>query len=144
MTPLNLAGFKEKYIIEIPELDEQHKLFFEMLGKIGETIPDLYQPLDDEQVDDVIDIVSELREYALLHFRTEEGYMQEVNYPGLQEQRKEHNRFITDVIRMEAELMNGSSMPAIKIHNFMHDWYRDHIMELDRPFSIFYNKNKAS
>ncbi len=143
MSPtLNLAGFTKEYLIEIPELDEQHKQFFDLLSKISEIMPDLYKPLDDDEVDEIVDVIGELREYALLHFRTEEGYMNEVAYPGLPAQRKEHNRFITDVIRMEAELMNGSSMPAIKIRNFMHDWYRDHIMTLDKPFSEFYNKNK--
>ncbi len=87
--------------------------------------------------------MSELREYALLHFRTEESYMQETAYPGLAKQKQAHNRFITDVIRMEAELMNGSAIPAIKIRNFMHDWYRDHILELDKPFGKFYKENKA-
>ncbi len=101
----------------------------------------MYRALDDDEVDELIDVVSELRDYAMDHFRTEESYMREVNYPGLPVQKKEHNRFITDVIRMEAELMNGSAMPAIKIRNFMHDWYRDHILNLDKPFSKFYKEN---
>lgn len=139
---LNLAGFSEEYIIDIQELDDQHKRFFELLESIGNVVDDLYKPLDDDEVDQIMDITSELRDYALLHFRTEEDYMKEVDYPGLKKQKSEHNRFITDVIRLEAELMNGSAMPAAKIRNFMHDWYRDHILTLDKPFSEFYNKNK--
>ena len=142
ISKLNLAGFTEEYVVNIPEIDEQHKEFFDLLGKIETVAPDLYKVMDDDEVDDIVDVISELRDYALLHFRTEESYMQECNYPGLSDQKKEHNRFITDVIRMEAELMNGSAMPAIKIRNFMHDWYRDHIMEMDKPFSEFYSKNK--
>jgi len=143
MPPFSLAGFTDEYLIDIQELDEQHRTFFDLLEKIGATVSDFYKPLDDDEVDDVIDIMSELREYALLHFRTEESYMQETAYPGLAKQKQAHNRFITDVIRMEAELMNGSAIPAIKIRNFMHDWYRDHILELDKPFGKFYKENKA-
>jgi len=144
MSPkLNLAGFSAEYVMNIPEIDEQHEHFFDMLGTIAEAVPDMYRPLEEDEVDAVADVISELRDYALLHFRTEEAYMQEVNYPGLAAQRKEHNRFITDVIRLEADLMKGLSMPAIKIRNFMHDWYRDHIMTLDKPFSDFYNKNNS-
>ena len=138
---LNLAGFKDDYLVNIPEIDEQHKTFFELLDKIGTVTPDMYKPLDDDEVDEIVDILDELRDYAMLHFRTEESYMREVDYPGLDAQKKAHNRFITDVIRLEADLMNGSVVPAIKIRNFMHDWYRDHIMDLDKPFSEFYNKN---
>jgi hemerythrin len=141
MSPkLNLAQFSAEYVLDIAEIDEQHKSFFELMNKIGSVTDDLYKPLDDDEVDDVIDVLDELRDYALLHFRTEESYMQEVAYPGLSKQKREHNRFITDVIRLEAELMNGSAMPAIKIQNFMHDWYREHILELDKPFSVFYKK----
>jgi len=141
LAKLNLAGFKEEYLMDIPEIDDQHKTYFEMLDKLGDVTSDLYKPLDDDEVDEVVDILNELRDYAMLHFRTEETYMKDVNYPGLSAQKKEHNRFITDVIRMEADLMNGSIVPLIKIQNFMHDWYRDHIMNLDKPFSEFYSKN---
>lgn len=139
---LNLAGFSDEYLVGVEEIDEQHEEFFTLLDKIATVVPDLYKQLDDDEVDDLVDIMGELRDYALLHFRTEEDYMKEVDYPGTRKQRSEHNRFITDVIRMEAELMNGSAMPAIKIRNFMHDWYRDHILTLDKPFGDFYKKNK--
>lgn len=138
---LNLAGFTKEYITDINEIDEQHQEFFDMLSKIESTFPDLYQPLDDDGVDDLVDILSGLRDYSLHHFGIEEGYMQEVDYPGLKAQKVAHNKFITDVIRMEAELMNGSSMPPIKVRNFISEWYREHIINLDKPFGEFYNKN---
>jgi hemerythrin len=140
---LNLAGFTEEYIVGVEELDEQHKGFFTLLDKIGEATPDMYKPMDDDAADAVIDVLDELRDYAMLHFRTEEAYMQEIGYPGLAKQKIEHNRFITDLIRMQGELMNGSLVPAIKIRNFMHDWYRDHILTLDRPFGQTYKNSKG-
>ncbi len=138
---LNIAGFTKEYVVGIPEIDEQHETFFQMLDKINDVVPDMYKPLDEDEVDDLVDVVGGLRDYALEHFRTEEFYMQEVDYPGIGEQQKEHNRFITDVIRLEAELMNGAALPAIKVRNFMLDWYRDHILNLDKPFSEFYKEN---
>jgi len=142
MSPtLNLAGFSKEYVMEIDEIDEQHETFFEMLAKIDDITPDLYKPMDEDEVDDILDIMSELRDYALHHFGTEEGYMQEMDYPGLDKQKAAHNKFITDVIRLEAELMNGSSMPPIKIRNFIAEWYRDHILNLDKPFGKFYKEN---
>ncbi|MFH1915619.1 MAG: hemerythrin family protein [Pseudomonadota bacterium] len=137
-----LAGFTQEYLVGIEELDEQHKTFFTLLDAIGKAVPDLYRPLCEAEADAVIDVLGELRDSALLHFRTEEGYMQEIEYPGLARQKREHNRFITDVIRMEGELMNGTIMPAITIRNFMHDWYCDHILTLDKPFGQTYKKIK--
>lgn len=143
MTPkLNIGGFTKEYLLGIPEIDEQHETFYNMLAKVGESVSDMYKPLDDDEVDALIDVMGQLRDYALIHFGTEESYMKEVGYPGLAEQKKEHNRFLSDVIRMEAELMNGSSIPAIRVHNFVHQWYREHILEHDKPLGEFYKNNK--
>ncbi|BCS90062.1 bacteriohemerythrin [Pseudodesulfovibrio sediminis] len=139
---LNLAEYTKEYVIGIEELDEQHQSFFEMLTKIDAVAPDLYRPMDEDEADDILDILGELRDYALHHFGTEEGYMQEVKYPGLKAQKAAHNKFITDVIRMEAEIMNGSSMPPIKIRNFITEWYGEHILTMDKPFGTFYSKTE--
>ncbi len=81
MPPFSLAGFTDEYLIDIQELDEQHRTFSIFSKNRCHGIR-FYKPLDDDEVDDVIDIMSELREYALLHFRTEESYMQETAYPA--------------------------------------------------------------
>lgn len=131
----------EELVLDIPEIDEQHQTFHELMSKIGQVVPDMYKPMGDDQVDDVIDVLYDLREFAMLHFRTEEDYMSEVDYPELEQQISEHERFLTDLTRMEAELMNGSAIPAIKVFNFLNDWYQDHIRNLDKPFGEFYSKN---
>ncbi|MEF2229574.1 MAG: hemerythrin family protein [Pseudodesulfovibrio sp.] len=140
---LNLAGFSREYLIGIPELDDQHQTFFTMLDRIAEVAPDLCRPLEEAEADALVDIIGELREYALLHFRTEEGCMKEADYPGLDEQKKDHNRFITAVIRMEGEILNGMAVPPIKARNFMHDWCRDHILNMDKRFGEFQKQNKG-
>lgn len=141
-TNSNRPDFPDAIYLGIPDLDRQHEAFFTMLAKVGGVTNDLYKVLDDDEVDDVLDILYDLRDYALEHFGTEEGFMKEVDYPGLDVQKAEHNRFISDVIRMEAELMNGSAIPAIKVHNFVHDWLHHHIAEYDQPFGEFYKKKK--
>ena len=139
----NSADFKKEYTIGIPELDEQHETFFTLLDTIADVAPDLYKPLDDDEADDLMDVLGKLRDHALLHFRTEESCMEEADYPGLDDQEEAHDRFMADLTRMEAEVMNGTAMPAIKIRNFVHDWLRDHLLELDRPFGEFLSRNKA-
>ena len=134
--------FPESLHLGIPDLDEQHETFFAMLARVGDAVPDLYKVLDDDEADDVLDVLADLRDYALEHFGVEEGYMREVDYHDLSVQKAEHNRFISDVTRMEAELMNGTAIPAIKIHTFMHEWLEQHITEHDRPFGDYYHNNK--
>jgi hemerythrin len=139
---INLAAFPKEYLMNIAELDEQHETYFTMLAKVRDVIPDLYKVLDDDEVDELLDVVGDLRDYAFDHFGIEEAYMKEVDFPGLAAQKAGHNRFISSVIRMEAELMNGTAVPAIKIYNFMNDWFREHILKDDKPFGDFYLRNK--
>ena len=82
----------EELVLDIPEIDEQHQTFHEMMSKIGRLVPDMYKPMDDDQVDDVVDALYDLREFALLHFRTEEDYMSEVDYPELEQQKSEQQK----------------------------------------------------
>lgn len=139
----NSADFTPDCIIDIREIDEQHQRFFEILGRIATVADDLYRPLDDDGVDSALDIMAELREYARDHFGTEEGYMEEVDYPGLEGHKAAHEKFLDDLIRMEGELLNGSSVPPVKVRAFLGGSCRDHILTMDKPFGDFYNKNSG-
>jgi hemerythrin len=75
------------------------------------------------------------------HFSFEENLMDEADYPGLDDQQDAHERFLDDITRMEAELMNGTSVPPVKIHGFLADWFADHIREMDFPFAEFRKKS---
>jgi len=138
----NPAGFSPEYKVDIPEIDEQHATFFAMLARIDTVADDLYRPLEDDGVDEVLDIMDEIRKHAQDHFGTEEGYMEEVGYPGLDDHRTAHERFLDGIVRMEGELLNGSAVPPVKIRTFLADSCRDHILSMDKPFGQFYNKNK--
>ncbi|BDQ35117.1 bacteriohemerythrin [Pseudodesulfovibrio portus] len=141
-TTRNSAGFSPECEVSIPEIDEQHATFFDMIERIGTVADDLYRPLDDDAVDEALDIMAEIREHAQAHFGTEEGYMQEVDYPGLDDHRTAHERFLDDIARLEGELLNGSAVPPIKVRTFLTESCRGHILSMDKPFGQFYNKNK--
>ena len=138
----NTAEFSTECEVNIPEIDEQHATFFDMLGRIDSVTDDPYRPLDDDGVDEVLDIMAEIREYAQGHFGTEEGYMEEVEYPGLDDHKTAHERLLDDIARIEGELLNGSAVPPIKVRTFLAESCRDHIQSMDKPFGQFYNKNK--
>ena len=70
-----------------------------MLGKIESVTDDLYRPLDDDTLDDALDIMAEIREFAQEHFGIEEGYMKEVDYPGLEDHKAAHDKLLDHIIR---------------------------------------------
>lgn len=138
----NLAEFSPEYEVNIREIDEQHAVFFDILDRIKTVADDLYRPLDDDTLDDFLDIMAEIRELTQEHFGAEEGYMEEVGYPDLDDHKAAHDKFLDDIIRLEAELLNGSSLPPVKIRAFLAESCLDHIRFMDMPFGEFYNKDK--
>lgn len=137
------AGFSAQHALGIPDIDKQHEAIFNLLEKIGTVSNDGYRPLDDDEVDVLLDILIELREQALDHFGTEEGYMLEADYPGRDDHATAHEHFIDDVTRFEVELMNGSAIPPVTIRAAMIDWYSEHILGMDKPFGDFYKKTNT-
>ena len=138
---LKPAEFSPELALGIPELDEQHEALLGMLGRIGAVSPDMYSQLDDGETDEVLDIMNDVRDLAMQHFSFEENLMDEADYPGLDDQQDAHERFLDDITRLEAELMNGTSVPPVKIHGFLADWFADHIREMDFPFAEFRKKS---
>jgi hemerythrin len=133
----NPAGFSPELALGIPELDDQHQALFDMLGRIDAVSPDMYRQLDDDETDEMLDIMNDLKDSAMQHFSFEENLMDEADYPGLDDQQDAHERFLDDLTRVEAELMNGTSVPLVKIHGFLADWFDEHIREKDLHFAKF-------
>jgi hemerythrin len=138
----NPPGFSPELTLDIPELDDQHKALFAMLGRIGAVSPDIYRQLDDDETDRVLDIMNDLKDSVMQHFSFEENLMDEADYHGLDDQQDAHERFLDDITRMEAELMNGTSVPPVKIHGFLADWFDGHIREMDLPFAKFRKESR--
>ncbi|MEZ7196886.1 bacteriohemerythrin [Pseudodesulfovibrio karagichevae] len=133
----NPAGFSPELTLGISELDAQHEALFAMLGRIDAVSPDMYRQLDDDETDEMLDIMNDLKDSVMQHFSFEENLMDEADYPGLDEQQDAHERFLDDITRVEAELMNGTSVPPVKIHGSLADWFDAHIREMDLPFAKF-------
>ena len=140
-TKPNPAGFSTKHVLGIPEIDEQHETIFSLLDRIGNISAHGYRPLDDDEVDRLLDVLTELRESALTHFGTEEAFMQELDYPVLEAHATAHEHFLDDLTRLEGELMNGSAIPPVTMRGFLAEWYGEHILDMDKPLGDFYKKN---
>ena len=72
-----MIQWKDDYCTGIAPIDEQHKELFSIANRIydllkNDLIPDKY--------DSIVAIIGELQSYTRYHFKTEEDYMQRINY----------------------------------------------------------------
>ena len=87
------------------------------------------------------EILIEMAEYALYHFKAEEDFMEKLDFPRIEKQRLAHQGFITKIEETQI-LLDGKKLEAIKIilklNNYLQLWLIDHIQGMDKDIGIFY------
>ena len=121
---------KEEYKIGVEQIDEQHKKLFELADKAYMLLTDKFS-LD--KYDKIVGIVEELKEYTIFHFKSEEEYMESINYKRLFTQKIEHEKFIKTLDTIDLiHLDRNQDESLVKMLNFLNEWLTEHILRNDK------------
>lgn len=116
--------------VGVPEIDEQHKSLVAMLN----TLHDAASTDGDKSIVPVI--ITRLKEYALMHFATEERCMKRNKYPELLDHMSEHAFFVSKVKDFTATNVDEVNMlPAVL--DFLKKWLVEHISSVDIKMGRF-------
>ncbi|MBU3188277.1 hemerythrin family protein [Clostridium bowmanii] len=116
--------------IGIDIIDAQHKHLFE-IGNQAYAL--LKNGLQTDKYDDVNLIVEDLRNYTKYHFKCEEEYMLKINYPGYEEQKREHTNFIKRLEEINLNNVDTNHQEYIEdLLHFVFEWILEHILEKDK------------
>lgn len=111
-------------------IDAQHKHLFEIGNKAYAL---LKNGLQTDKYGDIILIVEELRNYTKYHFKCEEEYMIKINYPGYEEQKKDHINFIKELEKINLYNVDKNQQKYVEdLLHFVFGWILEHIIEKDR------------
>jgi hemerythrin len=125
--------FKEEYKIGIDNIDAEHRKLFQIADRAYETLMDDFIP---DKYDYIVDILSELKEYAATHFRHEEEYMMSIHYKRLISQKASHDEFIEKISEYDLQHLDENQKEAIlEILDFLNDWLVNHILKSDKLIS---------
>ncbi len=125
-----MLQWKDEYCTGIAPIDEQHKELFSIANRIydllkNDLIPDKY--------DSIVAIISELQNYTRYHFKTEEDYMQQINYRRFLSQKAAHNEFLAKMDAIDlGKIDNSQNQYLIEILDFVLDWLAGHIVKADK------------
>jgi hemerythrin len=123
----------DKYSVNIQVIDQQHKGLFKVLG-------DLYDGLGKEEEKEFLEaIIRELVQYAVEHFKTEEVFMRQYDFPGYEAHKKEHEDFKAKVASFQEDLLAGKITLSVEVMVFLTDWLGHHILETDKEFGPYLN-----
>jgi hemerythrin len=123
----------ESLSVGIAQIDEQHKEWFRRAENLFEAGK---QGKAKEYIGEMLEF---LDRYTKKHFADEERYMQQIGYPGLDEQKKAHAAFISQLakLRDDYESSSGSISVIIAANKIVIDWLTKHISNLDRKIGEF-------
>lgn len=93
--------WKDKYKVGVPLIDEQHQ---ELFRRVEEFIVALRSDNPwEEKLDKVRETLDFMKVYVVEHFRAEEEYQAQVQYPGLRDHSKIHSDFAGEVVEFEQQ-----------------------------------------
>jgi hemerythrin len=124
-----MGSWNGKYKVGIEIIDEQHKQLFNILDRCFEV---LFKRKDKDNYDDIIQILEELKDYAVYHFSTEENFMQKNNYTKFLSHKFAHDSFIEKINSFDPYNIDKDQDKAVKeIFEFVSMWIKNHIIDID-------------
>jgi hemerythrin len=92
----------------------------------------LYSAIENHQDKALIGkVIDNLIVYYQVHFQREEKEMLRINYPGYQEHKDAHDKFVHEVHLLKKNLDRGEPISATQVGKMLSDWLRNHIVKID-------------
>ncbi|HCW05722.1 MAG TPA: bacteriohemerythrin [Clostridium sp.] len=122
--------WKDEYCIGIDKIDNQHKHLFEIGNRAYDLLNDQFR-LD--KYDRIVEIIEELRQYTIYHFKSEEEYMQSISYKKFFSQKVQHDYFIKKINEVDLSEIDENQDAYLKdLLAFVFEWILKHILEEDK------------
>ena len=127
-------AFTEEYYTGIKLVDEEHAVLFEIIKRANDLIKEelLY-----DKYDEIMSVLDELRDYTVKHFTDEEEYMANINYEGLELQKKTHQMFVDKLNDINLDDMDDNQQQyLVELVDFLLMWLVNHILKMDKKIPV--------
>ncbi|MEW6514389.1 MAG: hemerythrin family protein [Pseudomonadota bacterium] len=119
--------WSDSLAIGLPAIDEQHKLLCSLANRL------LDQPDAHAKDEFVVDILTDLGKFLILHFQTEEAMMRKLCIPQdeYEQHVHAHNRIIDEYAELNLAAARGRHHTAAEIFTQVRQWVSDHLVTSD-------------
>ncbi|MEL7596724.1 MAG: bacteriohemerythrin [Clostridiaceae bacterium] len=125
-----MIKWKEDYIIGVDKIDEQHKKLFEIANKAYELLKNEFCI---DKYDRIVEILDELKEYTVYHFKSEEEYMISIGYKKFLSHKVEHDEFIKKITNIDFKSIDeDQDKYLLETLEFVVSWIGGHILGRDK------------
>jgi hemerythrin-like metal-binding protein len=127
--------WEDKFSVGISMIDDEHK---KIIGLLNKAICVKEQNGNPEELREVL---REITNYVLTHFKTEESYMKEFNYPEYKDHKEEHRNFSNETITYKDNVIKGDYQIANEIIEYLKWWLVNHIQVTDKKYTDCFKRN---
>ncbi|MBI5327051.1 MAG: hemerythrin family protein [Deltaproteobacteria bacterium] len=124
-----------EFSVNIKLFDTHHKKLFDLINR-------LHDAMKQGKARDVLaQILSELIDYTVYHFKAEEELFQKHGYPEYAQQKKEHKELTKTALELKAKFDKDQIRTVLTMETmkFLKDWLNNHICETDKKYTKFLN-----
>lgn len=121
----------DKYSVKIIEIDAQHRRLFEIYNNL---VNAMYQGVGMKELGNAL---TELLDYSVMHFMTEEGYMEKYGYPELDVHKNAHKEFRERFYKLHKEFHEGKPVLTAEVVDYLRDWIKGHVLNVDQRYSKY-------
>jgi hemerythrin len=123
----------DEYRIGDDTIDQQHKYLFDLANQIVD-------PFNDAQK--IHHNLKMLYHYVIEHFKVEESFMRQCNYPDYKKHIKEHDEIARKLSEISMSVITGETSSS-DVAEVIHRWQSEHFLEKDLSLAdLLQHKNK--
>jgi len=119
--------WKKEYSVSVKKIDMQHKHFIAIINKLI----DNNGMFIGEKVDKIL---SDLIDYANIHFKTEEELFKKTDFPGSKEHISEHRKFTDKMMGLQKHIKEDYVKTTAVLLDFLEEWFLDHLRIMDSKY----------
>ncbi|EGD46476.1 hemerythrin-like metal-binding protein [Ruminiclostridium papyrosolvens DSM 2782] len=127
-----MIEWRDEFILGIEKIDEQHKKLFQIASEIYAVMKN---QLITDKYDEIVHLITELKDYTIFHFTYEEEYMHSIGYRKLLSHKVEHHDFIEKISNTDySRIDKDQDQYLMELLDFTVEWIANHIMKTDRAY----------
>ena len=127
---MSLFNWNDEYSVNVLAMDNHHKKLFDILNQMH----DAMKAGSGEEV--VGKIINELIDYTRYHFGEEEKMMEQINFSGIDSQKRAHKAFVDKMLEYQQEVNEGMAIFTVsKVARTGVEWLKEHILVMDNKYS---------
>ena len=130
---MNKIEWDDSLSVNVDLIDEQHKMLIQKLADLSDALR------RGSEYNKIMQTLEFMVDYTDFHFSAEEKVMEENGYPGLEEQKKQHEVFKTTLNNIVEDYKEEGTTTAIaeSINVFLLNWLVKHIKGSDAKLGQF-------